>query len=235
MAGYKHTGIMDSEKLFYLRERDRSEKQLSDAISWAKTEEANNVFVNSEDNVAYVTAEMQVGSPMGWQEFEKKLKLLPCGGNLIFKGFDRSEGLEYRPFRSVYFRHPNGKEEYISAYGKTVLPEFSTMTLKTETVRDFGVRHIDRADMPKMKFNPNLGVLGGYETVDPNAVKPGWQNVQKYWGEDAENPQSRGWRTVLVRMVPRFCTPNEIEAIFGASNKRSWATGMGHKNLPSKF
>lgn len=229
MAGRHHLGIIDADKKAFLFERDKAEEQLAGMISWAKTEEANNIYVSNEENIAYVTAEMQLGTPMMYTEFERLLKRLPCGPHLVFKEHS------LRPFRAVYYMTPMGKLDYISAYGRTVLPEFSTMSLKSETVRNFNVRHIDRKDMPAMRFNPALGRIGGYEQVNPNDLRPGWENVNKFWGENADDPMSRGYRTVLTRLVPKYATPAEIESIFGASNKRSWAVGMGKQNLPYKF
>jgi hypothetical protein len=222
MAGRGHRGIIDEEKAKLLAAQDLVEKQRLQAANWLEEELKQHIIMDADK--PFTVPEHQRGQTISWLKFENKLKTLIGGSHLKFIDVPN------RPFRAVYAK--DGK--YISAYGKVDdLPEFSVITVKYGEEPDFSIRHISHLDMPKMEF---LGVREGFRVSDPNALRPGWRKVLRNWGEDANDPRSRGWRAVLMRGVHMgVWSPANVEAKFGRSNRASWATGMGHRDIKLRW
>lgn len=221
MAGRGHRGIIDEEKAKLIAAQDLIEKQRLQAATWLEDELSRHIIMDADK--PFMVPEHQRGQTMSWMKFENKLKHLIGGSRLKFID------VPGRPFRAAY-----SDNKYISAYGKVDdLPEFSVISVKYADEPDFSVRHISHLDMPKMDF---LGVKQGFRVSDPNALRPGWKRVIRNWGEDANDPRSRGWRGVLMRGVAMgIWKPNDIEAKFGRSDRASWASGMGHRNLITRW
>lgn len=222
MAGRGHRGIIDEEKAKLIAAQDLIEKQRLQAATWLEDELSRHIIMDADK--PFMVPEHQRGQTMSWMKFENKLKKLPYGNYLRFVDIPN------RPlFRGVCF-----KEEGISGYGKVDdLPEFSIITVKYGEEPDYSVRHISHLDMPKMDF---LGVKQGFRVSDPNALRPGWKRVIRNWGENADDPRSRGWRKVLMMGVAKgFWKPVDVEKEFGRSDRASWATGMGHRNLVTRW
>lgn len=236
-----HTGIIDSQKREILKELDAGEERAAYTKAYLDEQFAHNIFaikgfINTVDNVA------RLGTPLPWQEFERKLKRLPFGQHLVF----REQSI--RPFRGVCYLLPNGKEVPISGYGRTLIPEFSTMEVVRKAVPDPSVRHLSHRDFPEMEWDgdPVIGLHNykeqrGFKTKD-GSLKPGWQWKDQLWGENPDDPASRGWRTVLCRWlalgvagtVP--CPSVEaIEKEFAAANSPQWAKYTGKQRIESPF
>lgn len=222
MAGRGHRGIIDEEKAKLLAAQDLVEKQRLQAANWLEEELKQHIIMDADK--PFTVPEHQRGQTMPWMKFENRLRKLPGGYNLRFVDVPN------RPlFRGVLY-----KEKSISAYGKVDdLPEFSIISVKYGEEPDFSIRHISHLDMPKMDF---LGVREGFRVSDPNALRPGWKRVIRNWGEDANDPRSRGWRAVLMRGVASgIWKPVDIERIFGRSDRASWASGMGYRNIKARW
>lgn len=218
MAGRGHIGIVDSEKMAALAEEHLRLFRLEQAKQWQEEQRANNIYCIDKDSRTYAEKEAQAGKRMDWKEFERKLKKLSCGHKLIFRDVKNRPG-----WRGVLYQYPDGTEKAISAYGKILLPEYSTIILKEKIERDFSVTHLNHLDFPKTEKTAT-----GYETLD-GSLKPGWVKYYESHGEDPNDFNSRGWRTVLLRLQSLgYASVAEIEKIFGRSDRKSWASGMGH-------
>ncbi len=236
-----HVGIIDSEKAEIIKQLDMAEGQRLAAKAYLDEQFAHNVFVvkgyiNTVDNVS------RLGTPLDWRVFEQKLRKLPHGEKLVF----REQTL--RPFRGVCLRLPGGEEIAISGYGRTFLPEYSTMEVIRKVVPDFSLKHLSHKDFPEMVWNGDL-VVGmdnihrqkGWTTKD-GSLRPGWRYEDQLWGENPDDPAARGWRTVLCRWVAiglsrgvPFPTPQEIEREFSSSDSPQWAKYMGKQKIISPF
>jgi len=228
MAGRAHLGVMDEEKAKLIQMRDEMERQRLQASAWLAEEQKRHVFVKEDEPIDFSSIEAQRGKMLGFVKFGDMLKRLPGGHNLVFKDH------ETRPFRGVYWLRSTGHLQRISIYGRVKLYEFSVLLLKPKIVPDgFNTRHISHLDMPSMEFK---GLDIGFVPKDPDALRPGWKKVYEMQGEDAEDPQSRGWRKVLMDgVVQGFWSPVDVERIFGRSDRASWVDAMGHQKLNLRY
>lgn len=195
--------------------------------AWVLEQIKDSVYVR-EHEISPANSERQLGRYMTSAEFEQRLKKkFP---NLHF---------EVNPFnptkKALYVIDRRGKT-YICSYENGFMPEHSIMKIKEIEVPDLdilrqkdpvrhGLGHIERKDLPKSEFDPKQGFI-----AVSTGLKPGFKKVAVPWGEVV-----RGWRTVLVKLVlANVTTPAEVEAIFGAANRREWAEHMGkrEKTLP---
>ena len=227
MAGTKHVGIIDEHKARVLAVHDQYERQRLQAENWQKQELTQHQFIKDDENSVVINRDHQLGRGMDYKTFERKLTHLPGGHNFVF--IDNNS----RPFRGLYWSG-GSKLLRISCYGKAYLPEFSIFHLKMELKRDYSVRHISPLDMPDMVWG---GISKGFVPKDPDAIKPGWKKTYLFQGENADEPGSRGWRKVLIDIVAAKIgiSPEDIEAKFGRSDRKSWARNMGYKETESIF
>lgn len=240
MAGNKHTGIIDTEKAAILFSLEKASNERALAKSYLEEQFSHNIFalkgyINTVNNIS------RLGKPLSWQQLEKLLKKLPGANNFVF--------VEHtvRPFRALQYKTPQGLIT-ISAYGRIAnIPEFSTIEVIREVVPDFNVRHLNHLDYTDMEWKGDKLVgldninQPGYQTKD-GSIKPGWTYRDHLWGENPEDPASRGWRTVLCRGIQlhvtgkiNFGTPTDVERIFGGADSPQWAKYTGKQKIISPF
>lgn len=236
-----HVGIIDSEKRELLDALDMAEGMRYAAKAYLDEQYSHNLFVvkgfiNTVDHIN------RLGKPMDWRTFERKLRRLPHGDKLVFRE------QTVRPFRGVCLMLPDGKEISISGYGRTVLPEYSTLEVERKIVPDFSITHLSHKDFPEMVWNGddvvglhNIDQQKGWTTKD-GSLRPGWKYEYELRGENPDDPASRGWRTVLCRWVAiglrdkvPFPTPEEIEREFSSSDSPQWAKYMGKQSIITPF
>jgi len=243
MAGKYTPGIIDAEKRDFISLQDRAEDQRAAAQKYIADQYSHNIYalngyVNTVDSIA------RLGSPLTWEEFERRLKKLPHGDKLVFVGY-------VRPFRFVSVLGANGERYNISAYGRVPnIPEWSTMDIKEIVVPDMSVKHLAFRDYPELEWRGDRSVgldnvlnQKGFHTVD-GSLKPGWKTEYQMIGENPNDPWSRGWRTVLSRwlkigagsrgLIP-YPSPAAIEKEFGTADSPQWAKHMGHQHVDSPF
>lgn len=214
--------ILDSNNIPRIKKRDESERCRDELIRYQQEHLRNTIYVKEDDNISMIDSVSQFGQAMSYIELEKKLRLLKNGANFVF--------LEYglRPFRAVCYRMPNGKLITISAYGRTIIPEWSTMILRPKIIGDLSLRHISPRDLPEVEWR---GPQEGFVPKNENELKPGMIKVYEMWGENENDPMARGWRTVLLRILDMgLADVTEIESIFGTPNRKSWSQGAGKRN-----
>lgn len=226
----KNLGIIDTEKQQKLDHFDKAETQRNQAIQYQRDELNGCVWAHNKDQIHIANIEHQLGNPLHYLDLEKLIRKLPNGQNYVF--FDWADSpfpdMRSKPFKSVYYVAPNQPPKYISVYGKTVLPEWSVMKVEEEYVPDLTIRHFDRKDMPRKEWK---GWKRGYEAIDPTQPSPWKYKLAKTTGEDPNNPQARGWRTVISRIVGELlATPSEVEKVFTAAERQSWQNHMGRRN-----
>ena len=68
-------------------------------------------------------------------------------------------------------------------------------------------------------------------STDRTQIRPGWRKVTIPWGE-----QTRGWRTVLVRLIQAgLITPTQAETEFGSDETPEWRQYTGKGEFTSPF
>jgi hypothetical protein len=208
----KNKGIVDTEKKELLEEIDRAEEQYHQALEYEADELKTVQWSTNKKDLLVGDFEHQYGTPMDYRDLEKIIRLLPSGNNYVFIDFKDHpiEALRSRPFKAVYFTYPGlPRPVFISPYGKTVLPEWGTMMIEEKTIPDLRVRHFNRKDMPSKEWK---GWDKGWVKKDPSEKSPWSRTINKTMGEDIDNPQSRGWRTVFIRIISMgFATRGEVE------------------------
>jgi len=211
MAGRKHAGIIDEEKakaLAFFNACDRDKQKVTD---WLEEQRKSAVVVDADNPVDGKAH--QRGKTLHFTKFEKMIRKLPNGGLYIFNDINPLfKGLCYQaPFKDEPIR--------ISAYGKTDIPEFSTVIVQKKLQRDFSLGVLKPGDMPEMRWN---SVEKRHEAKD-GSLLPGWKWVWETMGEDPYDPHARGYRTILMKIVELdLATPNEVEKVFGRSTRKSW-------------
>jgi len=233
--------IIDPQRQALIKELDAGEERAAMTKAYLDEQFAHNIFavkgyINTVNNIS------RLGTPMHWQEFEKKMGRLPYGQNLVFREFS------LRPFRGVCYKLPNNELLSISGYGKTIIPEFSTMDIERKAVPDPSVRHLSYKDFPEMVWDgdPVVGLDNyknqkGFKTKD-GSLKPGWRYEDQMVGENPTDPFARGWRTVLCRWLAlgvagKMPCPSveAIEKEFAAANSPQWAKYTGKQRIESPF
>jgi len=211
MAGRKHAGIIDEEKakaLAFFNACDRDKQKVTDWLD----EQRRSAIVVDADNPVDDKAH-QRGKPIHFLKFEEMIRKLPNGSLYVFK--------ESNPlFKYLYFQAPAQEELMkISPYGKTDIPEFSTVVVHKKLERDFSLNVLKPSDMPEMVWNASEK----RHEAKNGSLLPGWKWVYETQGENAWDPQARGYRTILLRIVEKgLATPNEVEKVFGRSTRKSW-------------
>lgn len=240
MAGLKHTGIVDSEKKLLISSLDKAAGERAAAKGYLEEQFSHNIFalkgyINTVNDIS------RLGRPLSWQKFEALLKKLPGSENFVF--------IEHtvRPFRALMYRKPEGLIT-VSAYGRIPnIPEFSTMEVIRKPVPDFNVNHLNHSDFGEMEWkgDKTIGLDNirqpGYQMKD-GGLKPGWVYRDQFWGENPDDPASRGWRTVLCMGIKKhmmgmiqFPSPEQIEAVFGGADSPQWAKHTGKQSIISPF
>lgn len=224
----KNLGIIDSEKAEILREYEQSGIQHQAALNYQAKELEGCIWADSKNAIHVADHERQFGTPMHFEVLEKIIRKLPNGEKYKFVDFKDHPipALRARPFKAVYFMRPTGPL-YISGYGKTILPEWSTMDVVEEEVPDIRITNFDRKDLPERVWK---GWDKGFQLKNPQDKKPWHRKFVKAWGENAEDPSSRGWRTVFSRIVGfGLATPDQVEAVTSPSARQSWQNHMGRR------
>lgn len=232
----KNLGIIDSDKLWELQQFAKAEEDLQAARDYQEAILENCIWAEKGKTIAVSNSIEQWGTPMHYTMLEKLVRKLPLGHRYVFYDFadlkDVSAEIRSRPFKSLYFGSGENKI-MISPYGKTMLPEWSCLTKSTEKVRDFSVKKYNRKDFPE---TTGFDWKTGFKYKD-DAALPGWKEIDKCQGENADDPQSRGWRTIFARIVGNFlATPTEVEAVIrtfkadALDPRQSWQNHMGRRN-----
>lgn len=219
MAGRKHTGIVDEEKAKQLRFFDDAARDKAKVLAWLANEEQGTVVVKDDEPVHEMSRQM--GSPLNYPDFEAKIRKLPDGDNYVFDEYPQNP-----IFKVLRFRMPDGSLRGISVYGKTLIPEYSTIVLESKIVRDWSVSTLKPMDMPGVIWDASQK----RHVSKDGSLLPGWKKVYtNSGGENPYDPQSRGYRTVLMKIVSMgLATPQEVEKVFGRSSRASWMSL--HKN-----
>lgn len=187
----------------------RLEKQKAEIVSFIERETSNCVMLNDPDS-SPANAARQLGRGYVTRDFEERLLLL--NPNFIFTPHPTNPTK-----RCLYFTDRRGKR-FICAYESGFLPEHSIFSVKRKEVWDGVTTHINKKDLPKHEVTPTGVVWGG--------MTPGFKKVDIPWNE-----VTRGWRTVLVKIVgERIATPTQVESLFGSANRAEWAKHMGRSN-----
>lgn len=222
MAGRNHVGLVDEEKAKKLAFFQKCEADKQKVVDWLKNEEQGLIIVDANNPVD--VPEYQLGTPLNWHKFEKMLRKLPSGDNYVMEDLKDAPKARYLSFVS-----PKGRIK-IGAYGKIDIPEYSTICVEEVVVRDFSLNMLKPVDMPKVRWNPEKGE---HETVD-GGLLPGWKKIYKTIGENPWDLKSRGYRTLLMRIVHnKLATPDEVEKVFGKSSRASW--NSLHQDTGYKF
>ena len=228
----KNVGIIDSEKQWILNHLEQIEMERQAAIDYQNSILNNCIWADKGKPIGVANAVEQWGTPMPYTVLESLIRKLPMGDLYAFFDFADVEGFKDRPFKSVYFMGGD-TPLLISPYGKTILPEWSTLESKREKVRDYSVKHFNRTDFPKPT---GFSWKSGFEYPQGTTL-PGWKEIEKCSGENAEDPQARGWRTVFARIVGNFlASPTEVEAVIHKFkntpdySRQSWQNHMGRRN-----
>lgn len=217
MAGRKHVGVIDEEKAKALSFFDACAKDKEKVTRWIEEQRRSLVVVDADNPVD--DKAHQRGKPLNFKTFEKMIRKLPNGDHYVFNDINPL-------MKGLCFQSPGGKLIRISAYGKTDIPEFSTVVVYKKLVRDFSVSVLNRRDMPQMVWNSETK---RHESKDGSPL-PGWKYEYSTDGENPFDPQSRGYRTILMKIVElRLATPNEVEKVFGRSTRQSW-NSLHNKN-----
>lgn len=169
-----------------------------------------------DKDLSPTNAERQLGKLMWPHELEVRLqKLIP---NLHFLHNPTNTRM-----KAMYLLVPGQTDEYLLAYNNMPMPEYSIFSFKEEEYWD-GTEHINRADFPKGELQAN----GEFKYDGP---RPGFKRIKRPWNE-----MTRGWRTVLVKLVQRgLLSPVTAESIFGTSDRASWNAHIGNNKSVTPF
>jgi hypothetical protein len=162
----------------------------------------------------------QWGAAMPTATFEAKLKpILPAF--IVMRDHPTNETK-----RVMYMSLPGGALETLVVYERLISPEHSIMATEFEDVPDMSVEVLDSKDIPKSTF---VSPEEGYTFDTTAGPLPGWKRVPSV---DVE--VYRGWRTVLIRLVQLGVVNGpQVEAIFGADDRKEWAHGLGKSHNPT--
>lgn len=151
----------------------------------------------------------RVGTPLFPSQLEGRLQKL--NPNLQFEVIEGNA-----THKRIFVCDQRGKTS-ICVYENSLMPERSVAKVRVLEVPDPHFKVIDRKDMPDL-------------TKDPKALRPGWRRIAVPWGE-----QTRGWRTVLVRLIQAgLITVAAAENEFGSDETPEWrqSTGKGEYTTP---
>ncbi len=232
-----HThGVFDSAALSRQTQVLALEKQRDQARQYAEQILAQGRMLGPDAT----KLEAQLGRQLTHEEFERRAKKLV-----------RSLWITQHPtnaaMRIMYLLRPDGKKDYISAYEKGLMPEYSLFEEVVEEVHDpayLGPRAkvTSRKDLPKIvdfhlevetdRNSPNYGDVRGPGFVfDDSQPRPGMIR-RKIPGRELR----RGWRTVAARLVwpKQLTSPELLEREFSAGERDSWTSAMG-RGMIGKF
>jgi len=143
---------------------------------------------------------LQMGKMMLTPDFEQKL--FPLNKGFVAETFPHDSSK-----RALYIVDLRGKF-HVMSYESAWMPERSVMTHKTVRVPDPKLSSMSGRDVP---------------SSDPDALKPGWMDVQ-IPGREAV----RGWRTVLARLIQNdLITLSDSDRVFGGDNTPEWQQNTG--------
>lgn len=210
MAGRKHVGIVDEDKAKALKFFDDCARDKQKVTDWLEEQRRSLVVIDADAPVD--DKARQRGKALHFTLFEKMIRKLPNGDHYVFNDINPL-------FKGLCYQSPSGNLIRISAYGKVDVPEFSTVVVKREMVRDFSLSLLKPVDMPEMKWNAETR---RHESKD-GSLLPGWKWEYKTEGENPFDAHARGYRTILMKIVElKLATPNEVEKVFGRSSRQSW-------------
>lgn len=172
-------------------------------------------LILADNNESPANAERQLGIPLFAATLETKLKQLIPNLHFEYNGFNSR-------MKAMYLLVPGQEKEYLLAYHSTPMPEYSIFNYKEEEYWD-GTEHISRKDFPKSELQAN----GKWEFDGP---RPGFKRIKRPWNE-----ATRGWRTILIKLIQRgLVSPEIIERTFKGSDRASWNAHLG-KSVISPF
>lgn len=215
--------VKDESLLMEHARRGIIERKVSDVKGWIEEQLITAKYIGSDNDPT--NAQRQIGRQMSSNELEGKLHRL-VGPNILFVHNEKN-----RNMKAVYRRVPDGEKEYICSYHNGFMPEHSIMAQSEEEVPEDMARidpdssgHIKRTDLPKAEWDGKKWVFQGGGT-------PGLKKEKIVWHE-----RSRGWRTVLLRLVAaKIITPVQAEATFGADNRPEWAGHIGKQKVTTPW
>lgn len=179
--------------------RERTHAQRQDALE--REIRSCIVSINLDEGYDCTQLEQRIGSPLATTEVIRRLLL--CNSNLIFE-----QSLNYPDMTGVYYE----KDERTAAGGWARRKVFMFTLASTPVMPEKEVVHVRKKKVP----NPDLlNAMGG--PVDREVVK--WIEV------DEPYDYTRGWRSVLIRLLKaRLITWASVQTYFGTScNSKNWA------------
>lgn len=227
--------IVDSVVAPRLVRGAKEESKAETIQNWVKEQTANVVYIREHD-LSLANADRQMGQKFWPSELEARLKKL--NPNLLF------EVNSFNPTKKALYHVRRGEgKHFICAYENLVMPEHSIMKVKEEVIQDLNYirqgadgiprMHLDRKDLSTEQVKYATAIHRGADgelvepEKDPNAIPIGFKKVLVPWGEYV-----RGWRTVTIKLVEaKVATPTQIESIFGADDRASWAKHMGKQDI----
>lgn len=209
----------DEEKLERTVAEDRR-LQESNRRQFYIYEQMRNCPTVTGEGIILSDTDQQMGYPLTPRRLEKKL-------NSIISGLVYQINPNNKTKKAMYLSTPEGLE-YLMAYENSLMPEHSIMRIVTHEYPDpaifTGERTLERDEVPAYEKveDPESPVGYSYE-FDPKAKRPGMIYVEKGFGE-----ATRGWRTVLLRLIQRGLASVElIEKTFKADDRAEWAKSTG--------
>lgn len=214
--------LVIDEKAARRREYERRVEEHREQIRRAHEQMVRtSVWIGSDSDPTDVLRRM--GAPMTSTELESRI--LRLTSSVLFEDHPDNH---LRKFASAFFTSPSqsslpfslltpkrlayrirqdGRREFLFAFEKGIMPEYSILRRVTREVWDGKTTHIDRRDL-------------GRDT------HPGRVRVDLPWREEV-----RGWRTVLLRLVEcGILTLEQVERAFGPGQSTFWAARLGKRH-----
>lgn len=189
--------VKDTDKIASHVARLKKEQYYEKLRLWERDKIENTIYITDKD-LSPGNWDKQRGRELTTETFEKKLlKILP---NALFATLPKNTSK-----RCVYRILPSGQAEHLCTYENGRMTEHSVHKIKEEDVMDINptntdaITHIERADMPKCEWDGTQWIF------DKSRPLPGQSRVEVAGGE-----VSRGWRTVLLRLIQAGETSHSI-------------------------
>ncbi len=206
--------VKDSEMVRRHWRQFKREEEAARVKEWIKEQNKDSILMD-DDELDPTNIEAKLGSPMTAEELERKLLKINPNWRFINHPYNPT-------LKVMYFSSKDHQEDHI-CYHPFTMAERSVMSVKEEWILDPTQTHIDRLNFPDGLPDEN-GVF-------PDGTKPGFIKVRKPGREI-----SRGWRTVLLRLVASGAANlSAIEKEFKSDNTRQWAAHTGRQNLRVTF
>lgn len=213
--------IRDQERIALENARKEQDRQRQEALNYASNIYARGIALDDSP----VNAERQMGKMMTPAELEVILKKI--NSNFHFEFLSNGK-------KRLSLILPSGEKTTVCVYEGTPMPEYSIFSFKENETLDMSLISnpnikLSRKDFPESKwggleYDPDTGDVRGKGWVtDESATKPGYVKEKILWNE-----VTRGWRTVLARIVAAgYANPAEVERHVDSANRASWARILG--------